>query len=139
MPAAPITPARARAIGAARETENVDLVALLEVESEKPEGAFDVGLDAASNEAPENTIGQIAGADAGIVIDDLRDPIRRNLLHRLGKLDDVGDPLRPVHLVPRAVKANNDSPHWALPLAGRGCDSASPQIAIMTCSSDKFQ
>src|SRR5207253_9470540 len=105
----------ARGKRAAREAEDVDLVARLVVRHQKDVGVVDVLLEPRARGAAEELVLDVAGADSLIVVDDLLGAVRRALAEAVGDLDDVrrtrlaGDFL--IGAIPRPVAAEHDSLH----------------------------
>jgi len=75
---APITPASARAVGPARETEDVNLVGYrvvgilrVPVERQERQPALHVVAQAGAEHSAHETVDRAAAAHAGVIVDDL--------------------------------------------------------------------
>jgi hypothetical protein len=108
---------RARRVGAARKPEQVNLIRRLSVAArivvlrQKRQPALDVGLQAHPEDTAEILIDRSPGADAGVVVADLRNPLGVAQADRIGDLHNVRHERGIGGLVPRPIKAQHQSLH----------------------------
>jgi len=124
----------ARRERAAAEAEHEELVAELVVADEEAVGVVNVFLHALADRAAGDPVDGVAGADALVVVGDLRDAGEIMLGYPVGKAHDVRR-TRPavviglVRGVPGAVAANDESFHAGItPRNGDSCLSVSPEF-----------